>query len=53
MPPAGFELAIPASDRPKILSLERSATEICCLYFLTLGKYIDSIIVAAKGGTGL
>jgi len=28
MPPAGFETAIPASDRPQIHSLDRADTEI-------------------------
>ena len=35
MPPAEFELAIPASDRPQTLALDRSATGIgiLCFYF--------------------
>ena len=28
MPPAGFELVIPASDRPPTLVLDRSATDV-------------------------
>ena len=32
MPPAGFEPAIPASERPQTLALARSATHICLIY---------------------
>ena len=28
MPPAGFESAIPESERPQILALDRSAAEL-------------------------
>ena len=35
MPPAGFEPAVPPSERPQILALDRSAIEIGTLkYYL-------------------
>ena len=33
MPPARFEPAVPASDRPQTLALDRSATDISKLKF--------------------
>ena len=41
MPPAGFEPAIPASDRPQTLALDRSATGIDS----DLGNYFLYIFV--------
>jgi hypothetical protein len=42
MPPAGFEPAIPASERPQTHDLDRAATEIG-LCFVSTDEYITYI----------
>ena len=44
MPPAGFETATPASDRPQTLALYRSATRICIQPVAS--RYTDLAILA-------
>ena len=43
MHPAGFKRGIPASDRPQILVLERSATGVACLFRVSDENHIDTV----------
>ena len=51
MPPAGFETAIPASERPQTHALDRAATEIChrfCFLYATNFRHEDGNSFSAQ-----
>ena len=43
MPAAGFEPAIPASERPQTYTLDRAATRIGCEINITIKFYISAV----------
>ena len=48
MPPAGFEFATPASDRPQTFALDRSATENVTMFINHMQQLQGHIIIYNK-----